>query len=111
MLVGSAATAHEPSCAQTAVLQSDLVHAGRAVRGFRAYRLQERMWDIVTPVFVSDAHVGNVFAGQFFYDDEEPDMVFLRPGREVGFDRDEYMRCLTLTPARYARYVGRADRR
>ncbi len=80
--------------------ESDLVLTQGVPYGeFRAYKCKNGMWDIVTPVFVSDVHVGNVFAGQFFYDDEEPDMaVFERQAERYGFDRDEYMRAVLDVP-------------
>jgi len=79
---------------------SDLVLTRGVPYGeFRAYRCRNGMWDIVTPVFVSDVHVGNVFAGQFFYDDEEPDMAFFEKQAErYGFDRDEYMQAVRDVP-------------
>ena len=80
--------------------ESDLVLTQGVPYGeFRAYKCKNGMWDIVTPVFVSDVHVGNVFAGQFFYDDEEPDMVFFEKQAErYGFDRDEYIRAVLDVP-------------
>ena len=101
--------------------ESDLVLTQGVPYGeFRAYKCKNGMWDIVTPVFVSDVHVGNVFAGQFFYDDEEPDMAASRRQAEMyGFDRDEYMRAVLDVPdalsghRRHAnaflRTAGRAD--
>ena len=84
--------------------QSDLVLTQGVRYGeFRAYKCKNGMWDVVTPVLVSDVHVGNVFAGQFFYDDEEPDTVFFEKQAErYGFDRDDYLRAVLDVP-KYSR--------
>ena len=39
----------------------------------QAYKCKNNMWDIATPLMVGGHHVGNVFMGQFFFDDERPD--------------------------------------
>ena len=35
------------------------------------YKCKNGLWDAVTPLFVGDLHLGNIYAGQFFYDDEQ----------------------------------------
>ncbi len=67
--------------------------------GVSCVQCKNGMWDIVTPVFVSDVHVGNVFAGQFFYDDEEPDMRFFeQQAASYGFDLADYLLALREVP-------------
>jgi ligand-binding sensor protein len=57
------------------------------------------MWDIATPMFVGGRHVGNIFSGQFFFDDETPDHeLFRAQARSYGFDMDEYMAALEAVP-------------
>ena len=34
----------------------------------RLYKCKNNMWDVVTPLFIGDKHVANVFFGQFFFD-------------------------------------------
>ena len=34
--------------------------------------------DVVTPLYISDKKVGNVFFGQFLFDDEVPDKEFFK---------------------------------
>ena len=78
-------------------------HTGSEVWGVSRLQGNNGMWDVVTPVHVSDVHVGNVFAGQFFYDDEEPDTVFFeKQARRYGFDRDDYLRAVLDVP-KYSR--------
>ena len=80
--------------------ESDLVLTEGVPYGeFRAYKCKNGMWDIVTPVFVSDVRVGNVFAGQFFYEDEELDISFFeRQAERYGFDRDDYLEAVRSVP-------------
>ena len=39
----------------------------------RLYKCKNNMWDVVTPLFIGENHVGNVFFGQFFFEDEKTD--------------------------------------
>ena len=54
---------------------------------------------MVTPIIVAGKHVGNVFIGQFFYDDEIPDVeIFREQARQYGFDETEYLQALNRVP-------------
>jgi len=62
---------------------------------FRLYKCKNNMWDVVTPIMVGGQHVGNLFTGQFFFDDEPLDReFFLAQARQYGFDEKEYMDAL-----------------
>ena len=37
---------------------------------FRVYKCKNHMWDVATPLMVAGHHVGNLFSGQFFFEDE-----------------------------------------
>lgn len=66
---------------------------------FRLYKCKNNMWDVVTPITVGGQHVGNIFAGQFFFDDEPLDREFFRSqARQYGFDEKEYMHSLERVP-------------
>ncbi len=43
---------------------------------FRLYKCKNGMWDVATPVMVGGRHVGNLFTGQFFFEDEPVDREF-----------------------------------
>ena len=46
---------------------------------FLAYRCKNNMWEVVTPIYVGGKHMGNLFIGQFFFDDEQIDFdLFIR---------------------------------
>ena len=70
---------------------------------YLAYRCKNGLWDVVTPFFVGSEHLGNIFTGQFFYDDEEVDEeYFLRQAEKYGFEKKEYMEAVRNIP-RYSR--------
>ncbi len=81
-------------------LESDRVLTQGVARGeFRAYKCKNGLSDTVTPLFVGDTHVANVFTGQFFYDDEEPDIAFFeQQAARYGFDRDGYLDAIRRVP-------------
>jgi PAS domain S-box-containing protein len=80
--------------------ESDLVLTRGVPRGeFRIYRCKNGMWDVVTPLYLGDKHVGNVFVGQFLYDDEQPDYAaFAARAEDCGFDREAYLDALEAVP-------------
>jgi len=66
---------------------------------FKKYRCKNNMWDMVTPLEVGGRHVGNVFIGQFFYEDETPDIeLFREQARNFGFNESEYLAALARVP-------------
>ncbi len=80
--------------------ESDLHLAANLKEGqYTAYKCKNNLWDVVTPLFVGEQHMGNVFTGQFFYDDDIIDeSVFIEQARVYGFDRDEYLAALHRVP-------------
>jgi PAS domain S-box-containing protein len=80
--------------------ESDTVlTSGVAPGTFKRYRCKNNMWDMVTPLVVGGRHVGNVFIGQFFYEDETPDReVFRDQARRYGFDEASYLAALDRVP-------------
>ncbi|WP_460596433.1 PocR ligand-binding domain-containing protein [Geomonas sp. Red276] len=81
-------------------IESDTVlTAGVPAGTFKHYRCKNNMWDMVTPLEVAGRHVGNVFIGQFFYENEEPDVeLFREQARRYGFDEQEYLAALARVP-------------
>lgn len=66
---------------------------------FKAYKCKNNMWDVSTPIVVGNQHVGNLFVGQFFYEEETIDIERFRgQAREFGFDEDEYLAALHRVP-------------
>jgi len=57
------------------------------------------MWDIATPIMVGGKHIGNLFMGQFFFDDEQPDYeLFRSQAAQYGFNEADYMAALAEVP-------------
>ncbi len=81
-------------------IESDTILTNGVPPGtFRTYRCKNNMWDAVTPLMVGDQHVGNVYFGQFFYEDETPDVeLFRAQARQHGFDEAEYLTALGRVP-------------
>lgn len=84
----------------TNCIESDLALTAGVKRGeFKTYKCKNNMWDIVTPLYIADRHVANVFTGQFFFDDEKPDLeLFSKQADKYGFNRKEYLAALDKAP-------------
>ena len=66
---------------------------------FKLYKCKNNMWDIVTPIMVGGQHVGYIFSGQFFFDDEPLDYeLFRSQARKYGFNEEEYIAALEKVP-------------
>ena len=67
-------------------LASDLFLAGNLKPGeYVAYQCRNGLWDVVTPLTVGGIHLGNIYTGQFFYDDQEVDIpAFSRQAEACG---------------------------
>ncbi len=81
-------------------VESDLeLSAGIPPGESRLYRCRNNMWDIATPITVGERHVGNIFSGQFFFEDESPDYdLFRAQARRYGFDEEAYLAAIRATP-------------
>jgi PAS domain S-box-containing protein len=90
--------ANPETCANC--VASDTILAGDIPAGeMRLYRCKNGMWDAATPVMVKYLRVGNVFTGQFFFDDETVDLEFFREqARRYGFDEQEYLAAIESVP-------------
>lgn len=80
--------------------ESDIsLSSGVSPGTFKLYRCKNNMWDMVTPIMLGDRHIGNIFLGQFLYDDEEPDYALFRvQARRFGYDETEYIAALDRVP-------------
>lgn len=81
-------------------LESD-TQAGLAAGGEepRLYKCKNNIWDMSIPIVVGGRHVGNLFAGQFFFEDEKIDYdQFRAQARRCGFNEPAYMAALEKVP-------------
>jgi polar amino acid transport system substrate-binding protein len=66
---------------------------------YRAYKCKNRMWDVVTPLMLRETHVGNLFSGQFFFDNEELEYAAFRAqAQQYGFNEEQYIAALEAVP-------------
>ena len=65
----------------------------------RLYKCKNNMWDVATPIIVNNQHLGNIFTGQFFFEDEPLDQhVFRLQAKKYGFDELDYLNALNQVP-------------
>jgi PAS domain S-box-containing protein len=66
---------------------------------FKLYRCKNNMLDIVTPIMIGDQHIGYVFVGQFFFEDDPPNYeLFRAQARKYDFNEEEYIAALKKVP-------------
>lgn len=89
---------HPITCAHC--MESDMqLTKGVPAGELKLYKCKNQMWDIATPIVVGGRQVGNLFSGQFFFDDETPDYeLFRAQARQYGFDEDAYIGALDQAP-------------
>ena len=75
---------------------SDLVFSTEVAPGeFKLYKCRNNLWHTVTPIFVGDQHLGNLFLGQFLFKEDALDVEFFRAqARHYGFDEEAYLDAL-----------------
>ncbi len=77
-------------------LKSDTVLAGKLAQGerYNIYKCENGLVDVAVPINIENAHVGNLFIGQFLF--EPPDVTFFaRQAEKFGFDKDLYLEALS----------------
>ena len=91
---------HTNPAARALCRESDTDMAQGVGRGeSRAYRCKNGLWHVVTPLFVGDLHLANVFTSQFFFDDDEIDLpAFEERAARFGFDREGYIAAIRAIP-------------
>ncbi|MBK8755352.1 MAG: diguanylate cyclase [Candidatus Competibacteraceae bacterium] len=89
----------QPQTCRNCVESDIALSRGVAPGTFKVYRCKNQMYDIATPIMVGGQHLGNVFLGQFFFDDEPPNREqFRAQARHYGFDEAEYLAALDRAP-------------
>ncbi len=60
------------------------------------YRCRNGLRDVAVPIFIGGEHLATFFTGQFFYDDDKPDVeTFRAQAGEFGFDEAGYLDALS----------------
>ncbi len=80
--------------------ESDLYLASHLQPGqYVGYKCKNQLWDVVTPLYIGGKHLGNIFTGQFFYEDETVDEdIFIKQAAQYGFDQESYLQALRRVP-------------
>ncbi|MBZ5582615.1 MAG: MEDS domain-containing protein, partial [Acidobacteriia bacterium] len=88
-----------PETCRNCIESDTQLSAGVAPGEFKLYQCENHMWDVATPLMVGGKHVGNIFTGQFFFEDEPVDReVFRSQARQYGFDEAAYLAALDKAP-------------
>lgn len=79
--------------------ESDTILSQHCSGKCNAYHCKNNMWDLASPIEIAGQHVGNIFFGQFFYDDEKVDEEYFRKqAQRYGFDEKQYLAALRRVP-------------
>jgi len=100
-----------PESCQHCIESDTQLSAGVPEGEHRLYKCKNNMWDVATPIVVGRRHVGNIFTGQFFFDDEVVDRnVFCAQAERFGFGKEAYLAAVDRVPrlTRRAVYEGMA---
>ena len=83
-----------------ACTESDLYLSSRLKSGeYVDYKCKNKLWDIVTPLYIGSRQVGSIFSGQFFYEEDVvDDAVFLEQAERYGYDKEAYLAALRKVP-------------
>jgi len=81
-------------------IESDLNITADIPNGeFKLYKCKNGMWDMATPIYIGDRHIGNLFIGQFFFKGEKINYDhFQSLASKYGFDKKEYLEALSKVP-------------
>ncbi len=88
-----------PESLKNCIESDTILSSGVRPGTYKAYQCKNNMMDMVTPIMVGGRHLGNVFIGQFFHEDETIDVeLFRKQARQYGFDEVEYLEALDRVP-------------
>lgn len=79
--------------------ESDTVLANQLATGqsFNIYKCKNGLFDVAAPIIIENQHIGNLFAGQFLFD--EPDIdFFTQQAQKFQFDQKAYLAALAKVP-------------
>ncbi|MBK6282644.1 MAG: PocR ligand-binding domain-containing protein [Draconibacterium sp.] len=66
---------------------------------FMLYKCKNNMWDMATPITIGGEHKGNLYMGQFFFDDNPVDIeIFRKQAVEYNFNERAYLEALSRVP-------------
>jgi diguanylate cyclase (GGDEF)-like protein/PAS domain S-box-containing protein len=88
---------HPATARRCAEIDTQLVNQLTQANPYNVYRCKNGLVDVAVPVVVDGEHVGNLFTGQFLF--EQPDKsLFEKQADEFGFDKASYLNALSRVP-------------
>ena len=64
-----------------------------------AYKCLNHMWDAAVPIIIEKEHIATLFAGPFFYEEDNLKIdLYRKQAEEFGFDKNEYLEALKKVP-------------
>ncbi|HWR26179.1 MAG TPA: PAS domain S-box protein [Methanosarcina sp.] len=88
-----------PETCKHCVESNTILSADVSPGEIKLYKCKNNMWDLATPIMVGDHHIGYVFLGQFFFEDEPLDYeLFRSQARKYSFNEEEYIAALEKVP-------------
>ncbi len=76
------------NCIESDLFLTKKLKAGEHIK----YQCKNGLWDVVTPLYIGNKHLGNIYTGQFFYDDDFIDeQKFIQQAETYGFEKDAYL--------------------
>jgi len=88
-----------PQTKKNCIESDTLLSSGVAQGKFKIYKCKNHLWDMATPIIIGGQHLGNLFLGQFFFEDEEPDIgLFREQAHQYGFNETEYLKAYQRIP-------------
>ena len=66
---------------------------------YAIFRCKNGLWNMAAPLFIGSKHFGNLFIGEFFLEEAEPDLnEFRARAKQYGFDEEAYLAALAEVP-------------
>lgn len=92
------------NCVESHLFPSKNINPGECVDYICKYGFR----NAVTPLYIGGHLVGNIYAGQFFYDDEPIDEdYFIKQAGRYGFDQNDYITAVRRMPRHSRETIGR----
>jgi PAS domain S-box-containing protein len=66
---------------------------------YSIFRCKNGLWNMAAPLFIGSKHFGNLFIGEFFLEEAEPDdNEFRSRAKQYGFDEEAYLSAMAEVP-------------
>jgi PAS domain S-box-containing protein len=65
---------------------------------YHSYKCADGLWNVAFRLVIDGEHLGDVFVGHFFYDDESDEAAIRRQGHRIGLDELAYLEALARVP-------------